>query len=103
MDKKYGIFSSSQDPQQLSLAVQSAAKVLIGILGAYAAFQGLDQTAVTNVLQQFIDIVATLIPVAYATFHSLELAWGLLRKLFALLTKKGNNASVTAAIVPPTE
>lgn len=94
---KFGIFTSSIDPTQLSLSVQSAAKVIVGIIGAYAAYRGLDQTTITTSLQQFTDIIVTLIPVAYATYHSLELAWGIVRKIFALFGNK-NPASVTVAV-----
>lgn len=87
--KRFGALTSSTDPDQLSLSFQSAAKVIIGIIGAYAAYKGLDQTAITSNLQQFVAIIVTLIPIAFSTYHTLELAWGLLRKaIVAFYTPK---------------
>ena len=99
--KKYGVFSSSVDSTQLSLTVQSVAKVLIGLVGYYAAFKGLDQAAVTSNLQNAVDTIVTLIPVAYSAFYGLETVWGLLRKVFvAFSNKSAPVASQTVAVTP---
>lgn len=91
--RKFGAFSSSVDPQQLSLSVTSAANVIIGLLGTFLAYKGFDSGAITTQLQAIVAIAVTLIPVGFTTWHSLQLGYGLLRKVIVLLSKK--------AIAPP--
>jgi hypothetical protein len=88
MPKKYGALSSSVDPAQLSLTVESASKVIIGLIGTLVAYKGIDSIAVTTQLQAIVDIGITLIPVAFTTWHSLQLIWGAWRKLLVALTTK---------------
>jgi phage shock protein PspC (stress-responsive transcriptional regulator) len=73
---------SSTDPTQLSLSVTSAAKVIIGIIGTLAAYRGIDSVTITTQLQAIVDIGVTLIPAGFTAYHSLQLLYGLTRKLF---------------------
>jgi hypothetical protein len=79
--KKYGALTSSVDPTQLSLSVTSAANIAIGLIGTLAAYKGLDSGAITSQLQAFVALTVTLIPVAFTTWHTLQLMYGLVRKL----------------------
>lgn len=82
---RFGIFSSSVDPDQLSLTVESVGKVLIGIMGWYAVGHVADPAAAQTQLQAIIDMVAQAIPLAYTLWHTLSGLWGAARKMFALL------------------
>lgn len=78
-----GIFASSSDAsgQTLSLTIESFSKVLIGVIGYFAVAKGMDPAAATTQLQAIIDLVAQAIPLAFTLYHSLQTAWGLVRKL----------------------
>lgn len=86
MPKKYGALTSSIDPNQLSLSVSSAANVVIGLIGTLLAYKGLDSSTITTQLQAIVAIVVTLIPVGFTVWHSLQLAWGLVRKVLVTLS-----------------
>lgn len=76
MQRKYGALSSSVNPQELSLTVQSAARLLIGLLGAFGV---VTVTGADTFLEQIPAIVAA----SYAAWQALEVLWGLVRKIIA--------------------
>ncbi len=95
--KRFGIFSSSINPQELSLAVQSFAKVLAGILLFAGIITAEDQITIQTQLAQIIATVAAITPLAYSLWHSAEVLFGLARKVIVKLSKKEDeDAPVTA-------
>lgn len=98
--KKYGILSSSIDPTQLSLTVESFSKVLIGLAGWYAVSKGMDATTAQTQLQAIIDLAVQAIPLAFTLWNTLLTIWGLVRKLYvALVASKPTDIT---PIVPTT-
>ena len=77
--------TSSADPSQISLSVESAGKSLVGIVALYATYKGLDSQVVTSHFLQFVDTVSTGAAAAYTTYHSVQLVYGLVRKAFIKL------------------
>jgi hypothetical protein len=82
MQQFKGLFASSIDPTQLSLTIESASKVLIGLIGWFAVSKGLDVATAQTQLQAIVDLIAQAIPVAFTLWNSLLTIWGLVRKLF---------------------
>lgn len=82
--------ASSSDPsgQTLSLTVESFSKVIIGLVGWFAVSKGLDPTTAGTQVQALIDLIAQAIPVAFTLYHSMLMAWGLIRKLFTYFFTK---------------
>lgn len=97
---KYGILSSSINPEELSLTVTSAGKVVIGLIGTYAAYKGLDSTAITSQLQLIVAEVVTVIPLGYATWQALKVAEGAFQKVLVYFGKK--NAATAQGNPTPT-
>lgn len=76
------IFSSSVNPNEVSLFVSGLAKVIIGIIGFVAVRYGFDFTTATNGAQQVFDLIVTAIPAGFAVWHTLQAVYGLTRKMF---------------------
>jgi hypothetical protein len=76
-----GFTTSSVDPTQVSLTVESAGKVLIGIIGWFAVAKGLDAATAQTQLQVIIDLVAQSVPVAFTLWNAMMTGYGLVRKL----------------------
>lgn len=83
--RRFGAFSSSVDPSQLSLMVESAGKVLVGLVGWYAVGHVADPAIAQSQAQAIIDMIAQAIPVGYSLWHLLNGIWGGLRKFFVYL------------------
>lgn len=81
-----GIFASSVDPtgQTLSLTIESASKVLIGLATWFAVAKGMDPAAATTQLQALIDLAAQAVPLMFTFYHIMQAAWGIVRKLYTL-------------------
>lgn len=90
-NKRFGSLTSSVNENELSLTFQSIAKVLIGIVGWYAAQKGLDPNAATNQFQQIVDLGVMTVPALFAAFHSLQALWGLIRKFIVFITNPAND------------
>lgn len=78
-----GIFASSQDPAQLSLTISSVSQALIGLVGFFAAAKGLDPSAATSQVQALVDVGTQVVVAGYTAYHSMQTAYGLVRKLYA--------------------
>lgn len=78
--KKFGKFSSSVNPQELSLTITSTAKLLIGILVAFGVFEA---TKADTVIEQ----VPVIVSAGYATWQGAEAIWGAIRKILVKFTK----------------
>lgn len=79
------VLASSQDPTKLSLSVTSATQVILYMVAFFAVHKGLDPNAATTQVQGLIDLGVTMLPLIMALYHSVQLAFGLVRKLLALL------------------
>lgn len=88
MEKKYGAFSSSVNPQELSLTVTSVAQALIGLVGVFAVSKGLDVSTATTQAQAILDLAMQGIAGAYTLYHTLQAVYGAARKLIAYMTAK---------------
>lgn len=93
---KFGIFSSSIDPQQLSQTVLSVAKTVAGLLVFTGAFTLADSTTLLAHVNTIITDIMVLIPLVYAMWHSSEVIFGLFQKALVKSTQKtSSTASVT--------
>lgn len=80
---KYGIFTSTQDPQQLSQTVSSILNMLAYIVTATAALKGV-HIFISNIeIQQITDAFVTVITSGMMIYQSGKFAVGLFRKIFA--------------------
>jgi hypothetical protein len=80
--RKFGALTSSVNPNELSLTISSISQVLIGIGAWFAVSKGLDPAAAQTNLQAIFDVAAQIIPMVYTLYHSMQTAWGLLRKAY---------------------
>ena len=79
--KRFGSFSSSVNPQELSLTVTSIAKVIIGMLVGFGVFT---TTGADTTLTQIPVIVSA----GYATWQGAEAVWGAVRKVIVAVTAR---------------
>lgn len=87
-EKRFGVFSSSIDPQQLSLTVESAVKVIAGTLVFAGVLTTADSTTLLAQVPVLITDVLALAPLAYAVWHSANIVFGLLRKAVVAFFQK---------------
>jgi hypothetical protein len=86
MDKKFGFLSSSVDPQQLSLTVESAVKLIGVLIGGYATLTHMNGFIFGQVeLQAISDAIVVIITSALAIYQSSQLIFGLFRKGASML------------------
>lgn len=81
MHRRYGALTSSVDPNELSLTVQSAAKLLVGVLVAFGVIQA---TGANTLVEQIPAIVAA----GYAAWQANEMVWGIVRKIIVAFAEK---------------
>ena len=74
MEKKFGVFSSSQNPQELSATWEGAIKLLATILIGFGVVSATDG----NVLIQQIGVM---VPAGIAIYQAGQVLFGLARKL----------------------
>lgn len=80
-DKKFGAFSSSEDPQKLALTVTGAMKAASG---AMVFFGILSSTDASTLIEQ----ISILVPLAYSVYGSIEVITGIIRKVVVAFTKR---------------
>ncbi len=80
--RKFGALTSSTNPNELSLTISSFSQVVIGLAGWFAVSKGLDPAQATTNLQAIVDVAAQIVPLAYTLYHSLQTAWGVIRKAY---------------------
>lgn len=85
---RFGILSSSVNPEQLSTTVQAIAKVVAGMLVFVGVFTAADATSLLSNVNQLITDVMALVPLAYAIWNIAEVIFGLLRKGIVALSAK---------------
>lgn len=86
--RRFGAFSSSVDPNQISLTVESMGKVLIGLIGWYAVSKGTDPATAQTQFQGILDLILQAIPLSFSLWHTLNGLWGAVRKVIAFYTDK---------------
>lgn len=86
--KKYGALSSSVNPQELSLTVESIGKVIIGIIGWVVVSKGMDAATAQTQLQALVDLVAQAIPMAFTLWASMLTGYGIIRKFIVFLSAR---------------
>lgn len=78
--KKFGAFSSSTNPQELSLTITSFAQLIISVLVAAGVMTA---TGADTTLEQVPVIVST----GYATYQGCLVLWGAFRKILVAFTE----------------
>ncbi len=81
--RKYGAFTSSSSPEEFSLTIASALRILVTVVGTIAAFKGIHFVVDDASLQQFADALVTVATSAIAIYHAGQFIVGLIRKLSA--------------------
>ena len=83
MGKKYGVFSSSVDPQKLSMTIRGALKMLVPVAMSLAPFLSVDPADLTALFDSFegaLNSVDTLIAAGLGAWAAFEVVWGAIRK-----------------------
>ncbi len=78
---------SSADPAQISLSIESAGKMLIGIVGIVAVAKGMNPATAQAGFQSILDQVALAVTSAFAFYHAIMTVYGLGRKAFLAFVK----------------
>lgn len=79
--KRFGAFSSSSNPQELSLTITSAAQLIISVLVATGV---ITTTGADTTLEQ----VPVLVAAGYATYQGCLVLWGAIRKIIIAYTEQ---------------
>lgn len=96
---KYGAFSSSIDPQQLSTTALAVAKTVAGLLVFAGFFTVADSTTFFSHVSAIITDITVVAPLAYAMWHSSEIVFGLLQKALVKATQKTSVTSAPMAMI----
>lgn len=83
-----GFLSSTSNPGQLSLTMQSLTKAILSFAALWAVAKGLDTQTVTSQVQSVVDTVATAVAASMAFYHSIMVAYGLAHKVWYSLAAK---------------
>jgi hypothetical protein len=94
--------ASSQDPQNLSLTVSSAAQLILWLVGMVAVDKGFDPLAATNAAQAYIDVAINAAPAFMVIYHTVMMFWGLIRKGLSYFKKQPATVSSVALSPSPT-
>lgn len=76
------IFGSSINPTELSLTIESGSKTIIGLIGVFLAYRGINAVGVTDQLNAIVAVVVATIPAGFTVWHAMQTLYGLVRKLF---------------------
>lgn len=76
-----GFFTSSVNPQNVSLTVESFGKSVVGIVGWYLIAQHMNPAVATTQVQTITDLVAQSVPIAFTLWNNMLTGYGLVRKL----------------------
>ena len=77
-----GFLSSTSNPGQLSLTMQSLTKAVLSFAALWAVIHGLDAQAITSQVQSVIDTVATAVTAGMAFYHTVMAVYGGVHKLY---------------------
>lgn len=78
--KKFGAFSSSANPEEISLTVQSTLKVAGSLIAMLGAIKGINLIIPASVLQEATDAITVVITSGIAIYHAGDILWGLGRR-----------------------
>ncbi len=78
--KRYGAWSSSTDPAEISLTVETVVKILGIILGGIGTIKGVNLMIPPSTAQAIVDIATAGIAGGLTVYHSGQLLWGLFKK-----------------------
>jgi hypothetical protein len=84
MDKKYGVFSSSVDPQKLSMTIRGVLKMLVPVAMSLAPFLSVDPADLRALFDSFegaLNSVDTLIAAGLGAWGAIEAIVGAGRKI----------------------
>lgn len=81
MNKKFGVFTSSVDPSQISLTVESVVRIIGLMVGGYGAIKGSHVVIDNTVIQQTTDALVAVITSGIVVWQSANLLFGLFRKV----------------------
>lgn len=91
-NKFYGIFSSSEDPTQISLTASSFIKGAGTFLITLAGLNVIPMVITTDQVQQVVDTVTACIGAGFTLYHGVQLVYGIFRKaLNAFYAPKATN------------
>ena len=79
--KKFGAFTSSTNPNEISLTVESVIKLIALAVGGWAAVSGNGMIISDAVVNQTIDGFTVIITSGLAIWQSANLLFGVFRKL----------------------
>ncbi len=80
-EPKYGAFSSSVNPQELSLTITAGARVVIGLL---ASFGVIEATDADTLIEQGILLSTTV----FTAWYSAQTMWGIVRKIIVRMSQR---------------
>ena len=86
MERKFGAFSSSVNPQELSLTVVSVVKMIGLLIGSYASAKGIDAVITEPQLELIAQAVIAIITAGLTIVQSGDLLLGIFRKIVARLS-----------------
>ncbi len=80
--KRFGAWSSSTDPAEISSTVESVIKVLAMLLSALGAMKGLDWAISASEIQNYASLITAGIVGALVVWQSSQALWFAARKIF---------------------
>ena len=78
--KRFGAFSSSVDPSQVSLTVESVIKLIGLVLGGYLSYKGSGMVIDDETIKQVTDAITLVVVSAMSIWQSANLLFGIVRK-----------------------
>ena len=85
MNRKFGALSSSVNPQELSLTVESIGKTLGSLLLLWASIKGVNPESINQWYEPLVAQSGVVIASAFGTYNAVLAFWGLVRKGLAFL------------------
>ena len=82
MERKFGVFSSSVDPNKLAKTVEGVLKGVGGLVAFWGA------TAVAGDVNSLATQLSQIVTLGYSLLGASEVAFGLLRKIVVAFTSK---------------
>ena len=83
MNRKFGAFSSSVNPEEVSLTIESVIKLIGLIVGGFLAMKGSGAVINDELIKQTTDAFTVIAVSGMAVWQSANFLFGLFRKLVA--------------------
>lgn len=87
MDRKYGSFSSVDDPQKLSGSIESALNIIAFLVGSYATIKGTHLAIDNEAIRQSTDALVVIIGSGLTIWKAGGLLVGIFRRVVASKTE----------------